>query len=469
MAAAGASEGLNMRYALRLTQAQHQTLHTHLFPGDGREAVALLLCGRRSGEERHIFLVQEILLVPHESCSVREPDLITWPTEYVDGLVNDAYGRGKAIIKIHSHSEGYRFFSRTDDLSDRTLFSSVSSLLNDGFPQASLIMLPSGVIFGRALNDDGQFVEPISSILVVGDDLQIWEDTPGEEPGAFAVRHSQAFGSGTISRLSRLSAAVIGCSGTGSIVVEQLARLGMGKLVLIDPDVVEEKNLNRILNTGRGDIGRAKVDVLADAISRVGLGQRVVPRQQNLASPDAVLAAAECDVLFGCVDTIEGRHLLSRLASFYLLPYFDVGIRLDADGTGGIEAIAGAVHYLQPGKSSLLSREVYSLKQVEAEEMKRTNPGLYQAQRAQGYLRGVTEDRPAVISVNMLFASLAVNEFLARLHPYRNQPNANFAYVAGNLSEMSLLPEPEGPDCNLLKRHVGRGDMSPLLELAALS
>lgn len=142
---------------------------------------------------------------------------------------------------------------------------------------------------------------------------------------------------------------------------------------------------------------------------------------------------------------------------------------MDADGNGGINCIAGAVHYLQPGKSSLLSRGVYSLKQVEAEGMRRTNPTLYEAQRKQGYLRGIQEDRPAVISVNTYFASLCVNEFLSRLHPYRNQPNAEYACVSGNLSEVSLLSESENAACSNLARYVGRGDCAPLLDMPALS
>ena len=48
-----------------------------------------------------------------------------------------------------------------------------------------------------------------------------------------------------------MSIAVVGCSGTGSPVIEQLARLGVGRLVLVDPDRVEEKNLNRIVNATR--------------------------------------------------------------------------------------------------------------------------------------------------------------------------------------------------------------------------
>jgi len=54
---------------------------------------------------------------------------------------------------------------------------------------------------------------------------------------------------------------------------------------------------------------------------------------------------------------------------------------------------------------------VYDLKRVEAEEMQRVNPGEYQRQVNEAYLRGVEEDRPAVISVNMFYATLLVDEF----------------------------------------------------------
>jgi hypothetical protein len=151
------------------------------------------------------------------------------------------------------------------------------------------------------------------------------------------------------------------------------------------------------------------------------------------------------------------------------LPYFDVGVRLDADGRGGVDRVAGAVHYIQPGLSSLLSRGVYDMKRVEAEELHRTHPQMYQQQLKQGYIRNVHEDRPAVISVNMFFASLAVNDFLARLHPFRNQENAEYAYIGGSLSEMQFYTETETPPCAVLQRHVGRGDVQPLLDRPALS
>lgn len=459
-----------MRYSLRLTEAQHSELRAHLFPGDGNEAVAILLCGRREGESRHIFTVRKIVTVPYDLCD-RHPHRVTWPTSFVEQLVMETWGKRQAIIKVHCHPNGCRQFSTDDNTSNRTLFASVTSLLGDGMPHASVIMLPKGEMFGRVLGDDGKVVGAIDSITTVGADICIYPRSGPAHTPEFAKRHAQAFGRGTTELLRGLAVAVIGCSGTGSIVAEQLARLGVGRLVLVDPDTVEEKNLNRILNAGMEDayLRRPKVSVLASAIARMGLGQSVRPLHTNLIDPAAVRAVAECDAVFGCMDGAEGRHMLNRLATFYTIPYVDVGVRLDADGNGGIAAITGAVHYLQPGKSSLHSRGVYNMERVEAEEMRRTDPEMYRRQVKEGYLRGVNEDRPAVISVNMFFASLAVNDFLARLHPYRNHSNADYACISGNLCETQLFPEGEATHCDMLQRHVGRGDVTPLLERPSLS
>src|SRR5690606_8633235 len=158
------------------------------------------------------------------------------------------------------------------------------------------------------------------------------------------------------------------------------------------------------------DVGRPKVEVVADAVRCMGLGTRVVALARSLFDPDAVLRVALSDVLFGCVDSIDGRDLMNRIAVYYNLPFIDVGVRLDADGEGGVEAINGTVHYLQPDGSSLLSRGAYTAEGLRAAAVRRADPELYEAQRKEKYVLGVEEDRPAVISVNTFFASMAVNE-----------------------------------------------------------
>ncbi len=87
----------------------------------------------------------------------------------------------------------------------------------------------------------------------------------------------------------------------------------------------------------------------------------------------------------------------------------------------------------------------------------------HERQINEGYIAGVVNNRPAVVSVNMFASSLAVNEFLARLHPYREYPNQYFASVQFSLSSMELIMDPEENVCEILERKVGFGDTKPLL------
>ena len=301
--------------------------------------------------------------------------------------------------------------------------------------------------------------------VFVGDDLTVWDAAEPTTPRDFDLRHRQAFGDGTADTLSRLSIAIVGISGTGSPVCEMLARLGVGRLVLIDPDKIEPKNLNRIYGAKRADAdaGRNKAEMARDRIQEMGLGTKVEIFTGRIDHPDAIRLLSTCDVLFGCMDSVVGRDTLNRTATFYLQPYFDIGVRLDADGEGGVDSVSAAVHYLKPGGSSLKSRGVYDDDQLYAEHLHDTDPEFYEDQRARGYVRGVAVDRPAVISINTAAAAFAVNELLARLHPFRTRPNAEFAIHKLLFSHGRTTCRPDGePDDSLLP-YVGRGDCRPLL------
>jgi hypothetical protein len=458
------------RFKLRLTQSQHAELRQHLLPGDGYEAVAVGLCGRRRGDDSHCLSVRTLIPIPYDECKARSPDRVTWSTHRLVPLLEEAAQRDFAVLKVHSHPGGYEQFSQVDDDSDADLFASVFGWTDSQFPHCSAIMLPDGRMFGRVILPDGKFA-PLDSILIPGDDISFWQTSTPRNLPRYVERHAQLFGAGTIQRLRNLSVAVVGCSGTGSPVVEQLARLGVDRLVLVDPDMVETKNLNRILNATREDafLHRPKVEVLARAIALMGLGTEVEIICDNLASKRAVEAVATCDVVFGCMDGIEGRHLINRLAAYYVLPYFDVGVRLQADGTGGINEACGAVHYLRPDGSTLLDRRVYTANQLQADGLRRTDPQAYHDQIRAGYIHGIQEDRPAVISINMQMASCAVNEFLARLHPYRLDANSESAVVRSSFIQGIEYREAEGEPSGIFSKVIGRGDADPLLGMPELS
>lgn len=464
-----------MDVTLTLNADQHSALRKHLLPGDGCEAAAIILCGRRAGDRRHRLVSREIHPIPYEQCSERTPEHVTWPTDTIVPLLDRAERHGFTVVKVHSHPSGYAQFSKADDEGDSKLMPAIRDWFDLKSYHASVVMLPDGRMFGRYVTEQGTF-SPISHINVAGDDLVFWYTASGQdETPDFAASHAQVFGEGTFERLQRLSVAVIGCSGTGSPVIEQLARLGVGELVIVDDDKLEARNINRVLNATMADArnARKKVDVLADAVQRMETGTRVLALNHNLWTPKAVEVVAQCDLVFGCVDTIDGRFLLNTLAVYYQLPYFDIGVRIAAqpDGPhkGKILAVCGSVHYLKPGGSSLISRGLFTLDDVRAAGLARTDPEAYMQQLQDGYVSGVEVHRPAVITLNMLLASIGVNELLARLHPYRDDQNHAYDHIEVDLGDMQMMPSSKSATCPIFKRDVGKGDVRPLLDLPELS
>jgi len=137
--------------AVAISGRQYNQLRDHLFPGDGKEAVALALCGRSMNTIRETLLVRELVPIPYDLCSLRSPGLVKWPTEIAVPALTRAMNEGMAILKVHSHPTGYPAFSETDDASDHVLFSSIFGWLESEAPLASLIMLPDGRLIGRAM------------------------------------------------------------------------------------------------------------------------------------------------------------------------------------------------------------------------------------------------------------------------------------------------------------------------------
>jgi hypothetical protein len=71
--------------------------------------------------------------------------------------------------------------------------------------------------------------------------------------------------------------------------------------------------------------------------------------------------------------------------------------------------------------------------------------------------------------VNTFAAALAVNDMLARLHPYREEPNGAVGRIEFSLASLELFVDPEDAACRLLAPAVGRGDIEPLLGMAELA
>ena len=453
--------------ALVMTASQHKNLHDRLFPGDGLETSAILFCNQSTGEALRRLVVDEVICLPYDECE-RTDHSVTWPfAKYLSSdKITQLDRSGQSIVTIHSHPSDFSRFSEIDDTNDRAVFQAVDNWFDDGRPNGSAIMLPDGSIRARIFIAPSDFQE-MFSVSVVGEDIHIWRSAVQLDRVGYEFKLKQTFGSHTLSILRSLRVGVVGCSGTGSIVVELLARNGIGKLVLVDDDFIEERNLNRIVNSTleAAQQREPKVEALRKVVLGMGLGTTVKGIQQTTDSLAVTKALIDCDLVFGCTDTAYGRYHLDCLTSAHLIPYFDVGVNLDADGKGGVSAADAVCHYVHPDGDDLLARDAYSMDQVTAELWHRNDFKTYNQRRIAGYLTEVGEDQPAVMSVNMQAACMAFNDFLARIHSIRYDQNNQFSTQIFRLAHGHYDHYSSRDDHHpLIKRFVGSGDRSLLVK-----
>lgn len=120
--------------------------------------------------------------------------------------------------------------------------------------------------------------------------------------------------------LFRSSVAVIGCGGLGGYVVEELARLGVGRIVVIDPDVFEEHNLNRQLFSSPANLGRAKVEAAAERIAGINPAVTLVPVQTAFAPANGAGLLDGCQVAVDALDSIQVRLELAEVCTAVNIP-----------------------------------------------------------------------------------------------------------------------------------------------------
>ena len=120
--------------------------------------------------------------------------------------------------------------------------------------------------------------------------------------------------------LFRSSVAVIGCGGLGGYVVEELARLGVGRIVVIDPDLFEEHNLNRQLFSSPANLGTAKVKAALKRIGEINPAVTLVPIQEAFSPENGSELLAGCQVAVDALDSIKVRLELAETCNLLGIP-----------------------------------------------------------------------------------------------------------------------------------------------------
>ena len=146
-------------------------------------------------------------------------------------------------------------------------------------------------------------------------------------------RTAELIGSERLEKLSRAKVIVFGLGGVGSYVCEALARAGIGKLTLVDRDVVEASNINRQLIALHSTLGMPKAEVCAARIRDINPQAEVIPRKLfYLPETAAEFDFSQWDYVVDAVDNVTAKIDIicrSRAANVPVISTMGTGNKLD--------------------------------------------------------------------------------------------------------------------------------------------
>jgi molybdopterin/thiamine biosynthesis adenylyltransferase len=119
---------------------------------------------------------------------------------------------------------------------------------------------------------------------------------------------------------------VVGAGGLGGYVLEQLARLGVGRLAVVDDDVFDEHNLNRQLFATPGNLGRAKVEVAAERIGEINPAVSLMPVKKLFCADNGMDLLHGADCVVDAVDNVTARLEMARVCQDLNIPLVHAAI-----------------------------------------------------------------------------------------------------------------------------------------------
>lgn len=401
---------------LRFRAQEFSQLRDAALAERGRETCAIAYAHHDA--DTGSWVVADAALAPDDAYERRDAVSAVLKTALVVEVANHARANGVSVIFIHTHpqAQGAPRFSHVDDAGELELKGYLDHRAPNG-AHLALVIGPEGCR-GRRLGG--------------GEEVDVWDvserlilRSAAKDAAPMDDRHDRqvrAFGAAGQRMLRRLHVGLVGCGGTGSATAPQVAHLGVARFTLIDPDLVEVTNLNRLVGAGPGDVGLPKVKVAERMIKAINPEAQVRTLQADVVDADIASQLAGCDAIFLCTDSHASRAVVGQLAYQHLVPVFDMGVSITAR-EGAVTHITGRIQMLAPCLPCLTCTGALDSEQIRREML------TPEQRAADPYIQGAREPQPAVISINSTMASLAVTMFLGAVTPA--PAGARFQYYDG--------------------------------------
>lgn len=229
-------------------------------------------------------------------------------------------------------------------------------------------------------------------------------------------RSELLFGKEGQEKLKRQTAVVVGGGGLGAMVIQQVAYLWIGKIIVVDHERVDPTNLNRYVTMRQSDAPESddpeayplKVDLAVRLVREINNKIPVEPIPECFPSERAIGAIRRADVVFGCVDNEGSRLILNDVCRAFAKTYFDLASDIEP---GDTPRFGGRVFFASEKRGCIYCSQ--ELDREAAEDDLRPAAVKIDRDKIYGVSRDALDKRgPSVISINGVIASLAVTEYV---------------------------------------------------------
>jgi molybdopterin-synthase adenylyltransferase len=438
---------------------QWKALRQHFEAAKHRETGAFLLLAGGGTSQGARLLVREVLLPPEGGLEVQGHDALRPSGQWLSGVIGVAIQNQLGLGFIHSHPNPSHppFLSALDWQTSITWSRSIGPMLDGCF--ASLVWSPrgvTGVMFKKS--DAGSPIE-LDRIDSLGEGtIQPLHPTDNEsQDEALDDRQIRAITALGNKRIRELHVAVVGAGGTGSPLAEQLARLGVARLVLVDPDVIDDvSNIRRVVGSRPSDVGAMKAEVVGRHLRSLQLACSVEIVCDDVRREGVMRQLLDCDVVFNTTDTQSSRAFLNQAAYQYYLPLIDIGVRIGTTLSGDVSGMPVELRVLLPDNGCLWCRKVLSSQAIYEENLPRLARDKL---AAEGYVQALPGHQPSLIPVNYFAAAIAAT---SALHLYSGQPLISSSIIFDAWGQYAHPLETKVDPTCICQEWRGQGDAAPL-------
>ncbi len=398
---------------IRVPQNLGKILKGEVSKYDGHEHLVFALVTHAITKDRILVLVRDIFPLPDASYIPASGHGAKWRGASTIDIINRAMSSSCGIFLFHSHGSSPNVTLSPDDLqSAYKLLPTYQNLIPER-PHGSIVLGENCM--------DGMILMPGQVEKSIPQKVRWFNHRIEDWYNSRVSRASRAVDPFYQSQLllvhedgqkilENSKIAVVGLSGGGSHVVQQLTHLGIGEIIGIDPDYSERKNRHRVIGMTRMDafLKRKKTGVMNRLARRVNNVVKFTPVPALVTDQIGIDNLKRADVVVGCVDNWYSRDDINVLCLRYEIPYVDIGLDIVPNQSGDkIRGIGGSVVSTIPGRMCLWCAGRLSKNRLEAET----------GGRPRSYMRG-KQTQAQVVSFNGALASMAVNEVLQLLVGY---------------------------------------------------